>query len=82
MTYSVIHKYRFKFSVEKMCQMLGVSRSGYYTWAARPESQRKKENNELLEKIKKVHKISRETYGSPRVTYALKNEGISSARTE
>lgn len=59
-----------------MCQILKISRSGYYAWVKRPESLRKKRNSELLEKIKNIYKISRETYGSPRVTHALKNEGI------
>jgi len=76
MIYPIIHKYRFRFPVEKMCQMLSISRSGYYAWAKRPESQRKIRNLELLEKIRKIHKVSRETYGSPRITHALKNEGI------
>ena len=59
-----------------MCQILEVSRSGYYAWATRPESNRKKLNRELLERIKKIHKASRETYGSPRVAKALNNGGI------
>jgi transposase InsO family protein len=80
MIYPIIHKYRFRFPVEKMCQILNISRSGYYAWAKRPESQRKIRNTELLEKIRKVHKVSRETYGSPRVTHALKNEGIACSK--
>ncbi|ACL75837.1 Integrase catalytic region [Ruminiclostridium cellulolyticum H10] len=59
-----------------MCRLLNISRSGYYAWVKRPESLRKKRNTELLEKIRRIHKVSRETYGSPRVTNALKNEGI------
>ncbi|WP_242651712.1 IS3-like element ISCce3 family transposase [Ruminiclostridium cellulolyticum] len=74
--YPIIHKYRFKFPVQKMCQILKISRSGYYAWIKRPESLRKKRNVELLEKIRNIHKVSRETYGSPRITKALKNEGI------
>lgn len=56
--------------------MLRISRSGYYAWVKRPESSRKKRNAELLKKIRNIYKVSRETYGSPRVTHALKNEGI------
>lgn len=80
MTYSFIHKHRFLFRVEKMCQVLDVSRSGYYAWVKRPKSKRKKLNEELLARIKHIHKVSRETYGSPRITHALKNEGIKCGR--
>ncbi len=59
-----------------MCQILDVSRSGYYAWTTRPKSHRKQLNCELLERIKEIHKVSRETYGSPRVTKALNNGGI------
>lgn len=59
-----------------MYQILDVSRSGYYAWISRPESHRKRSNRDLLERIKKIHKVSRETYGSPRVTKVLNNDGI------
>lgn len=63
-----------------MCQVLEVSRSGYYAWLRRPKSNRKQLNEELVEKIKKVFNQSRQTYGSPRITYALKNQGISCSK--
>jgi putative transposase len=59
-----------------MCQILNVSRSGYYAWISIPESHRKRLNRDLLERIKKIHRVSRETYGSPRITKAQNNEGI------
>jgi len=59
-----------------MCQILDVSRSGYYAWISRPESHSKRSNRDLLERIKKIYKVPRETYGSPRVTKALNNDGI------
>jgi len=68
------------FRVEKMCQVLEVSRSGYYAWLKRPKSNRKQLNEELVERIKKVFNQSRQTYGSPRITYALKNQGIACSK--
>lgn len=59
------------------CELLEVSRSGFYDWKDRPESERASENARLVEKIKEVHQASRGIYGSPRVTEALKNDGIS-----
>lgn len=58
------------------CQTLEVSRSGYYSWLTRPESERSIENAALLARIKVIHDISKQTYGSPRMTVTLQNEGI------
>jgi transposase InsO family protein len=53
-----------------------VSVSGYYAWAKRPESERTRQNQQLLERIKHIHKQSRQTYGSPRVHVDLKKQGV------
>lgn len=58
-----------------MCQVLGVSRSGYYSWRTRPPSARKMANQKLLQAIRKVHQENGEIYGSPRITEALRGEG-------
>jgi len=63
-----------------MCRVLRVSRSGYYAWRTRPESDRSKENRRLLLKIEKVHEKSRNTYGSPRVHRQLILEGETCGR--
>ena len=49
------------------CRLLGVSRSGYYEWKARPASARDQVNELLLKCIKRIHADSRGSYGSPRV---------------
>jgi len=55
-----------------MSRQLGVSRSGYYAWKHREPSCRAREDQELVQHIKEIHKESRGTYGSPRVLYDLK----------
>lgn len=59
-----------------MTQVLQVSRSGYYAWRRRKPSARKMANRQLLEKIRIIHQESQETYGSPRVTQALRQQGV------
>jgi putative transposase len=55
-----------------MCKVLGVSKSGYYSWLKRKPSKRAIENQKLMEQIRQVHKKSKGTYGSPRITEELK----------
>jgi putative transposase len=50
-----------------MCEMLSVSRAGFYAWRKRPESQRQRENKRLRVLIKASFEKSRKTYGYRRV---------------
>jgi len=58
-----------------MCRVLEVSRSGYYDWVDRPESERTKRHKELLVKIKQAHIGSRKIYGAPRIHGELIEQG-------
>ncbi len=58
-----------------MCRVLEVSTSGYYSWCRNPTTLHQKENQQLVEEIKKVHKESYQTYGSPRIYVELKAKG-------
>ena len=64
-----------EFKIEKMADVLGVSRGGYYEFIQRKPSRRALENEVLAEEIKKAHKSSRGLYGSPRVHAELKKQG-------
>lgn len=61
-----------EFPVAQVCEELGVSRSGYYAWLTHRPSRRELSDQELLPVIIQVHKESRCSYGSPRVTRELK----------
>jgi putative transposase len=54
------------------CELLGVSRSGYYAWATRAPSDRALSDAWLIEKIKDIHNDNRQVYGSRRVTAELR----------
>jgi putative transposase len=63
------------FPVEVACDVLDVSRSGYYAWRDRPASARARRREELARKVKAVHEGNRGVYGSPRVFRALRAGG-------
>jgi transposase InsO family protein len=80
MKYQFIAECRSTFPVKKMCQILDVSRSGYYEWEQREPSQRKKDNKMLLDQIKEIHRKSRNRYGSPRITHELRKNGVNCSK--
>ena len=64
-----------EFPVDVCCDVLEVSRSGYYAWSRRPPSARAERRAELAAKIQLVHEENRRVYGSPRVCRALGARG-------
>jgi putative transposase len=58
-----------------MCRQLGVTRAGFYAWQARGPSQRQLADAAITEQIRSVHASSLNTYGSPRVTQAMRQAG-------
>lgn len=63
------------FTITKMSQVFGVSRSGYYSWLGRSPSRRAIENGQLRKEIQRVWESSKRRYGSPRIYRQLKAEG-------
>jgi len=62
--------------VKTLCRVLGVSRSGFHAWSARPPSMRAREDAALLERVQELHVASRRTYGSPRIYRDLRADGV------
>jgi putative transposase len=71
-----MHQHRGEFEVSSMCQILQVSRSGYYAWIDRPQSARDQHQVELTRQIRQVHQDSYGTYGSPRIHAELAEQKI------
>lgn len=59
-----------------MCEILSVSRSGYYNWKQALPSTRVLENKKIAALIKLIFKQNRETYGTRRIKKALAKEGL------
>jgi transposase InsO family protein len=71
-----INQHVWEFDVACMCNILNVSRSGFYAWQRRPASNKTLARRELLEKIRVAHVQSRCIYGSPRVMEELAGQDI------
>jgi putative transposase len=63
-----------EFPLREICEVLGISRSGYYAWLKRKPSRRHRADQKLLPLIAQIHEQSRRAYGSPRVTQELKRQ--------
>jgi putative transposase len=66
---------RAQWPVAALCEMLEVSRSGYYAWTTRGEAPRVQADAEVVEEIRAAHEAGRGNYGSPRVVRALRKQG-------
>jgi putative transposase len=62
-------------NVRLACTLLEVSRSAFCQWHRHVPCARTVSDAELGDKITEVHRTSRGTYGSPRITVALRRSG-------
>ena len=80
MKYEFIRTHEQQFSVQRMCRVLEVQRSGYYAWKRRPPSHRAQANAELLEKVRQAFRYSHNTYGSVRIQKYFRRQGYQYSR--
>jgi len=76
MKFQFVAKHQCRYPIRRVCALLGISRSGYYAWRNRKPSQREHRMQILISNIRREHKQSRKTYGSPRVYAQLQKQGI------
>ena len=75
MKFAFVRDHRKRWPVGVMCRVLQVSRSGFYAWRRRRPCARARRREQLLVRIRQVHRENRELYGSPRVHRALLIDG-------
>lgn len=82
MTYCFIEDNKDTWPVRVMCDALGVSPSGFYSWLNRPPSFQEQRREALLVLIRGIHAEAKGRYGSPRVHAALADrDGARSVNT-
>ena len=64
-----------KHALSVLCEVLAVSRSGYYRWRKHGPMKRQRDDARLAEQIAAAHARSRQNYGAPRIVEELREEG-------
>ncbi|MER5228342.1 IS3 family transposase, partial [Streptomyces flaveus] len=66
-----------RFGIKRICQVLEVSRSGYYRWIAgtKARAARQAEEDALVEEIREIHAEHRGNYGALRIHAELRGFG-------
>ncbi len=66
MRYQFIQDHRQVWPLKIQCEVLDVSRSGYYAWRRRPPSPRALRRAELTDRIRQIHaRPHHANYGAP-----------------
>jgi putative transposase len=72
MTYTFIARACSDLPVAVCCRVMKVSTSGFYAWRSQPCSDRDRADAVLTNTIVDIHRMSRRSYGSPRVHAELR----------
>lgn len=71
MKYSFITQHKNTYPIRLMCQVIGVSRNGYYSFKRNGGGATSPEDQEMMDLICDIDKSSKNTYGSRRMKRAL-----------
>jgi putative transposase len=78
--YGFIQAEKACFPIATMCEVLGVSRSGFYDWRDREPPKRVRADRALRAHVRAAHSASHGTYGSPRIHAELRDQGLRVSR--
>jgi len=78
--YTLIAANQAELPVARLCDTLGVSKSGDHDWHESAPSARVEADHTLVEQIQAAHAMRDETYGMPRIRAVLADEGIHTSR--
>jgi transposase InsO family protein len=74
--FTLVDQAKEAFPVHRLCDVLAVSQSGYFAWKNRPASERQHQDMVLLAHVRSSFTLSNGTYGSPRMTRELRDNGL------
>jgi transposase InsO family protein/transposase-like protein len=79
-TFALIHSRKATFPIATMCQVLGISASGYYAWCRRSESAHAQRDRQLRVLVRASFDASKQRYGSPRIHEDLLEQSVRVSR--
>jgi putative transposase len=80
MRFALIDRAKAEFPIHRLCNVLGVSQSGYFAWKGRPACRRQRDDMVLLAHVRSAFALSNGTYGIPRMTRELRDSGLTVGR--
>ena len=76
MKYGFVQAHQQEFRLTRLCRVLQVSRSGFYAWQRRQPSARTQANQRLIERMRVLHRQTREAYGARKMWQLLNRDGL------
>jgi putative transposase len=80
MRFALIDQAKNAFPIQRLCKVLGVSQSGYFAYRGRSASNRQQSDMVMLAHVRSAFSLSNGTYGSPRMTRDLQDDGFAIGR--
>lgn len=80
MKYGFIEANRPMAPLRVFCRALGVTKAGFLAWRYRPASARRAQDQQVAERIRRIHHDSGSTYGSPRIHQELRAQDLRVSR--
>jgi putative transposase len=74
--YAWIENHRDQYPVRRLCQVLGVSHSGYYHWRRRRPSRQAQQREQIRQAAREAHHASHGIYGYRKVHEDLQEQNI------
>lgn len=75
MRYQFIDTEKEAYPISLLCNVMQVSRSGFYSWSCRDKSNREKDRERLVPKVKAIHREVKGSYGARRISEELTAAG-------
>ncbi|WP_328512626.1 IS3 family transposase [Streptomyces sp. NBC_00376] len=72
-----VEDHQRRYGVKRLCRILGIARSSFYHWrrSAPLRAARQAADAQLAARIRVIHRASDGTYGAPRITAELREDG-------
>ena len=75
MSYTFLEQHASDWPIAVLCETLGVSAAGYYSWQVRAPSLQQQRRDAMLVEIRSTHAEAKARYGSPRIHAELEARG-------